>query len=225
MTLFNRPKSLTELVTENLRERIVGGEFDLGEQLSEARIAKSIEVSRTPVREAINRLEMEGLLVVEPQRGSFVFSLEPEELAKLCDARVCLETTALTHAIQERPDDLAEALAACVDRMTAAREAGNDVEYLAQDTVFHQHFFDCADNRFLNDAYQTIALKMAALRNRLGHHPEHMAKSYREHVELVEAVKQRDIQKALQILRAHIDRKEGSYWNDATSTELGTHSK
>ncbi|MBO9451165.1 GntR family transcriptional regulator [Tropicibacter sp. R16_0] len=216
MTQFNRPKSLTELVTENLRDRIVSGEFDLGEQLSEARIAKDINVSRTPVREAINRLEMEGLLIVEPQRGSFVFSLEPEELAKLCDARVCLETTALTHAIKERPEDLADALSGCVDRMTAARDADDDGEYLAQDTVFHQHIFDCADNRFLNDAYQTIALKMAALRNRLGRHPDHMHKSYLEHIALVDAVRNRDTATALEILKSHIDRKEGSYWSDAT---------
>ena len=79
MPSFNRPKSLTELVTENLKERIVSGELDLGSQLSEARIAKELDVSRTPVREAINRLEMEGLLVIEPQRGSFVFNLETDE--------------------------------------------------------------------------------------------------------------------------------------------------
>ena len=220
MTLFNRPKSLTELVTENLRERIVSGEFVLGEQLSEARIAKDLEVSRTPVREAINRLEMEGLLVVEPQRGSFVFNLEPDELAKLCDARVCLESTALTQAILERPRELHKALSECVERMTAARNAGDDAEYLAQDTLFHQCFFDSADNRFLNEAYQTIALKMAAVRNRLGRHPDHMAKSYREHGELVNAIDERNTNKALKILKSHIDRKEGSYWIEATEGPL-----
>ena len=220
MASFNRPKSLTELVTENLRDRIVAGEFELGEQLSEARIAKDLQVSRTPVREAINRLEMEGLLVVEPQRGSFVFNLEPNELAKLCDARVCLESTAMTQAILERPDNLHEALNSCVRRMTEARESGDYAEYLAQDTIFHQSLFDCADNRFLNEAYQTIALKMAALRNRLGRYPDHMAKSYREHGEMVEAVKERDTDKALKILKSHIDRKEGSYWIEATEGQL-----
>lgn len=220
MTLFNRPKSLTELVTENLRDRIVTGEFDLGSQLSESRIAKDLEVSRTPVREAINRLEMEGLLIVEPQKGSFVFNLEPEELAKLCDARVCLETTALTLAVQNRSDDLHAALKECVDQMTLAREADDVAKYLALDTEFHQHLFDCADNRFLNDAYQAISLKMAAIRTRLGGHPEHMAKSYREHQELVEAVKARDLDLALSILRSHIDRKEGSYWIEATDQLL-----
>lgn len=219
MSALNRPKSLTELVTENLRDRIVAGEFELGSQLSEARIAKDLNVSRTPVREAINRLEMEGLLVVEPQRGSFVFNLEPDELAKLCDARVCLETTALRDGIAEQPESLHKALKACTERMTAAREANDDAAYLAQDTVFHQCFFDAANNRFLNDAYQVIALKMAALRNRLGRHPEHMTKSYLEHLKIVEAVDRRDVDGALAILISHIGRKEGSYWNDVSEPQ------
>lgn len=223
MGAFERPRSLTELVTENLRDNIVSGQFELGSQLSEARIARDLNVSRTPVREAINRLEMEGLLTVEPQRGSFVFNLEPYELARLCDARVCLETAALRTAVQDRPDVLHDALADCVERMTVARAAGDDAEYLAQDTIFHQSLFDAAKNRFLNDAYQTIALKMAALRNRLGGHPDHMAKSYREHIDIVDAVKKRDLPKALGILRAHIDRKEGSYWSDATEGAIAAH--
>lgn len=213
---FNRPKSLTELVAENLRDRIISGELELGSQLSEARIAKELNVSRTPVREAINRLEMEGLLEVEPQRGSFIFNLDASELAKLCDARVALETKALTVAIKECSDKLHSVLTKCTERMTSARAAEDVNKYLAEDTIFHQLLFDCADNKFLNDAYQTIATKMAAIRNRLGRHPEHMAKSYAEHLQLVDAVKVSDTETALNILRLHIDRKEGSYWSEAT---------
>lgn len=216
MESVNRPKSLTELVTEQLRDGIVNGDLDLGARMSEARIAKELNVSRTPVREAINRLDMEGLVTIEPQRGTFVFCLEPSELAKLCDARVCLETTALTEAIRQQPEALTDALQACTEAMTEARAKGDDSAYLALDTQFHQHFFDCADNRFLNDAFQTIAPKMAALRTRLGRHPEHMAKSYREHLEILDAVRSRNTEQALDILRSHIDRKEGSYWQDAT---------
>ena len=216
LTTFNRPKSLTELVTENVRDRIVSGELVLGGQVSEARIAKELDVSRTPVREAINRLEMEGLLKVEPQRGSFIFDLDGGELAKLCDARVALETKALTVASKECPDKLYSELTKCTDRMTSARAVDDVNRYLAEDTIFHQLLFDCADNKFLNDAYQTIATKMAAIRNRLGRHPAHMAKSYAEHLQLVDAVKARDTETALRILRLHIDRKEGSYWSEAT---------
>lgn len=220
MISFNRPKSLTELVTENLRGRIISGELNLGDQLSEAKIAADLSVSRTPVREAINRLEIEGLLIVEPQRGSFVFNLEPSDLAKLCDARVCLEETALIRAMKERPEELYNTLKESTDKMTEVRASNNVVEYLAEDTVFHQNLFDCAQNHFLNDAYQAIALKMAAIRNRLGRHPEHMTKSYNEHLLLVDAIKDRDLDAALDILRAHIGRKEGSYWNDATTGQL-----
>ena len=223
MSQFNRPKSLTELVTENLRDRIIKGEFELGEQLSEARIAKDLDVSRTPVREAVNRLEMEGLLIVEPQRGSFVFNLEPEELAKLCDARVCLETAAIASAMNADREKLHTMLSNSVKQMKVAREQGHDSDYLYQDTIFHQCLFDCANNRFLNDAYQTIALKMAALRSRLGHHPDHMEKSFREHIELVRLVAENNVAEALRVLKLHIDRKEGSYWNDATRTEALVH--
>lgn len=216
MQLFVRPKSLTELVTETIRGWIITGEVPLGGHLSEARIAKDLNVSRTPVREGINRLEMEGLVTVEPQRGTFVFNLEPKELAKLCDARLCLETVALTEAMEADRTRLHAELSACVAQMSEARERADDSAYLGLDSVFHQIFFDCSDNRFLNDAYQTISQKVAALRNRLGRHPDHMAKSYREHCEMTEAVGKGELDRALAILRKHIDRRDGSYWKIAT---------
>jgi DNA-binding GntR family transcriptional regulator len=207
------------LVTENLRNLIISGDLELGEKLSELRISKELEVSRTPVREAMNRLEMEGLLTVEPQRGSFIFNLEPEELAKLCDARVCLETTAVREAMRVNPEEFHQALSKCVEGMTQARKAGDDNAYLSLDTEFHQLFFDYSENRFLDDAYQSIAPKMAALRNRLGRHPEHMRKSYEEHIAMVDAVGRQDEIAVLEVLKTHIDRKEGSYWKEAAESE------
>ncbi|WP_319529607.1 GntR family transcriptional regulator [uncultured Cohaesibacter sp.] len=216
METIVRPKSLTELVAEKLMDMIVNGSLELGAQVSEARIAKDFDVSRTPVREAFNRLEMEGLLKLSPQKGTFVFSLSAEELVQLCDARVCLEKTAFQTAIANNPEELHAQLTDVVQRMTEAREAGDDNLYLSLDTVFHQCLFDCSKNHFLNDAYQAISKKMAAIRNRLGRHPEHMNKSFREHCEMVDAVKKRDVELALNILSMHIDRIEGSYWKMAT---------
>ena len=120
-------------------------------------------------------------------------------------------------AIRHDPDRLAQQLGECVDKMTAARAADDVPTYLQLDSRFHQILLDESDNRFLNDAYQTIAQKMSALRNRLGRHPDHMAKSYREHIEMRDAVAARDTDKALAILRDHIGQNEGSYWKMATS--------
>ena len=213
-----RPKSLTELAADSIRDWIIAGELALGAHLSEARIARDLGISRTPVREALNRLEMEGLLTVEAQRGSYVFNLEGADLAKLCDARVCLETAALSAAMEANAAALADRLATHCAAMTAARDGGDVSGYLAQDTQFHQTFFDVSDNGYLNDAYQTIALKMAAVRNRLGRNPTHMQKSYAEHLALTEAVRASNLSAALAILRQHIDRKEGSYWRMVTSS-------
>lgn len=216
MTLLSRPKSLTELAYSEIRSQIVSGTLALGEQVSEAGLAKDLGVSRTPVREALNRLEKDGLVHVEAQRGTFIFSLAPFQLAKLCDARVCLETAALVAAMTEQPAALKAALSRVVDEMGGARASGDDTRYLTLDTAFHQALMDCAGNDFLNDAYQVIAPKMAAIRNRLGGHRGHMAKSFDDHCKLADIAGDGDIETAQSILRTHIGRKEGSYWKLAT---------
>ena len=225
MNSIERPKSLTELVAEKLKHMIVSGEIELGAQVSEAKIAKDFEVSRTPVREAFNRLEMEGLLYVSPKKGTFVFSLSPHQLAMLCDARVCLERTALATAIEQNADELYQQLNDVVNKMTAALDSDNVKEYLSLDAAYHQCLFDCSKNCFLNDAYQAISQKMAAIRYRLGDHPEHIKKSYKEHCELAKAVKKEDLKLSLKILGRHIDRNQGSYWRVATLNLADVHAK
>lgn len=216
MESINRPKSLTELVTQRLRQLIVSGELRLGEQLSEVRIATELKVSRTPVREAFNRLEIEGLLSVMPQSGTFVFSLEPDELAQLCDARVTLETAALEAAFLTNKQELHRALSVCVADMEKALAANDITAYLLLDTAFHQYFFDCCQNKFLNDAYQAFAQKMAAIRCRIGGLPDHIEKSFKEHRALAGAVQSGTLEETREILLNHIDRREGSYWSSAT---------
>ena len=219
MQRIERPKSLTELVAAELREEIVNGALEMGSALSEAGIARRLEVSRTPVREAFMRLEIEGLVRTEPQRGTFVFTLTAKELEDICSVRVCLEVAALRASVAKNPAAFKAALADLVATMEQLREAGDDAGYLAADTQFHQLLFDHADNHFLNDAYQTIASKMAALRTRLGNHPDHMAKSFREHGEIAQLAAVGDVERAVDTLIRHIGRKEGSYWELAAAKQ------
>ena len=210
---IERPKPLSELVFEALKQDIVNGEFELGEALSEVRIANQLDVSRTPVREAFARLELEGLVRTEPQKGTYVFTLEPEQLRDICDTRVYLETGAITIAFERNRALLVNMLSDVVRMMEAARAEQDDPTYLRLDTAFHQAIVDAAGNDFLNDAYQTIASKMAALRNRLGAHADHMAKSFIEHKRILEQCDGGDLKGAIKTLVAHIGRKEGSYWD------------
>lgn len=219
MQPIERPKSLTELVVNALRSDIVNGALDLGAALSEASIARRLDVSRTPVREAFMRLEIEGLVRTEPQRGTFVFTLTTKELGDICDVRVSLEVAALRASAEKDPAGLNASFSDVIANMKRFRAEGDDSGYLREDTRFHQLLFDHADNSFLDDAYQTIASKMAALRIRLGRHPDHMAKSFKEHVQMAERIAAGDVDGAVKILVGHIGRKEGSYWELATNDE------
>jgi DNA-binding GntR family transcriptional regulator len=213
MDSIKRPQSLTELVYSALKHDIVNGELQMGDALSEVYIATKLHVSRTPVREAFARLALEGLVKTEPQRGTFVFTMGSNELRKICDVRVCLEPAAMRAAFEHAPRHLIDTLRKIVAEMTKARNKGQDRLYLQLDSQFHQALFDLSGNSFLNDAFQTIASKMAALRNRLGAHPDHMAKSFAEHGRMVELLSLGELEEAIGTLIEHIGRKEGSYWN------------
>ena len=146
------------------------------------------------------------------------FSLTADELKDICDVRVCLEVPALKSSFRKNPQALKDTLEDIVDLMKKMRNRGKDAEYLDLDTRFHQALFDCSGNRFLNDAFQTISHKMAALRNRLGSHPDHMDKSFSEHVEILSRIKDDALDEAVDILINHIGRKDGSYWKLATES-------
>src|SRR5512133_2552962 len=99
---LERPKSLTDLAHEKIRQLIVSGEFPLGEQLSEASLAAQLGISKTPVREALLRLRADGLIDIQPQRGTFVFSLTPQQVDEICRFREFVEVAALGAAMQAR---------------------------------------------------------------------------------------------------------------------------
>ena len=104
-------------------------------------------------------------------------------------------------------------LTSVIHKMEKARAAGDIPSYLTLDTAYHQALIDGAANSYLDQSYQTIAPRMAALRNRLGAHPDLVEKSFHEHCEIRDRIKANDVEGALEALGEHIGRKEGSYWS------------
>lgn len=212
MPKFERPKSLAEVVTARLRREIVEGAFDFGQALSESRIAARYNVSRTPVREAFACLGLEGLVRTEPQHGTFVFTMDREQFAQISETRSILETAALRLATERHRSDLIRHWKRLVAAMTAALRDEDAKHYSQCDGEFHQTLFNLAANPFLAAAGQSFSAKMAAVRNRLGAQPEHMAKSYSEHVELLDLVERSEAGLAADLLERHIRYKGESFW-------------
>jgi DNA-binding GntR family transcriptional regulator len=153
---LERPQLLTELAFERIRNAIVKGDLKLGEQVSEAQLAQSMGISKTPVREALVRLKIEGLVDIHPQRGTFVFKLEPDQVGQLCRFRAMVESTALRESATNNQTDLVREMSRCVAEMRPA-EAAKDMQALARiDMDFHWQFFAFCPNNYLRGAYDLI---------------------------------------------------------------------
>jgi DNA-binding GntR family transcriptional regulator len=203
---LERPQLLTELAYRRIREAVVAGELKLGEQVSEAQLAAGMGVSKTPVREALLRLKVEGLVDISPQRGTFVFELGPDQVAQLCRYRAMVEAEALREAAATAPRALVQALARRVSEMRKAERA-RDAGALARiDMEFHWQFFAHAPNGYLRAGYEVIRGQLVALRHR-----SPITNAVSSHQVLVEAVDGGDIEHACTLLREHVLENEPRY--------------
>jgi DNA-binding GntR family transcriptional regulator len=208
---IERPESLTESTVKRLRAAIVSGDLELGQALSERQLADLLQVSKTPVREALAQLRLEGLVRILPQRGAFVFTLSQQEVVEICELRQALEATALRIAIERNAAAFGQALAAVVQRMRRARARGDVRAYLDEDTRLHECFFAHCGNSLMAWNYSMFVGKIAALRTHLAQKPQHTELSFEEHEAMFDAVLRRDALAALSILDVHIARTKETY--------------
>lgn len=214
MKPIERPTSLMESVVESLRDSIVSGDLKLGEPLSERALADKLQVSKTPVREALAQLRREGLVRVFPQRGAYVFTPNGIEVVEMCELRQALEAAALKMSIERNPDQTRVMLSKIVDRMAHAKNRKDRKAYLYEDTLFHRAFFDCCGNQLMLQTYEMHVGKISALRTHLAQLPNHTDLSFGEHSEIAAAVERRDDQAALAILDTHIGRTRLTYTSE-----------
>lgn len=203
LTRVERPRSLTALVVDQIRDLIVTGKLRLGEQLSENALAERLGVSRTPVREAFLRLEAERLVEVRPQRGTFVFQCELHDVRDICELRAILEAGALRLAIQRDRPWLLAALEGNLARADAA-ELASAADYQPVDHEFHEIIVGASGNRQLIEAYGRIAGRIRALRYRLIRTLAQVAGSQTAHREIVESVRANAADDAEVALRHHV---------------------
>lgn len=221
MEPIERGTSLTETVAAKLRAAIVSGDYELGQPLSERILAEILHVSKTPVREALSLLRMEGLVKVLPQRGATVFLPSEDEVRELCELRQALECTAVTRALQRDCEGFADKLDEIVQKMTAARAKGKTRVYLECDTAFHQCFFDFCGNQLMASTYALHSGKIAALRTHLAVRPMHTDLSFDEHRQIAEAARDNDIDRILALINTHIDRTRQSFTHIVDAIQAG----
>jgi DNA-binding GntR family transcriptional regulator len=204
--LVERPQLLTDLAYERLREGIVLGELKLGQQVSEAQLAQRMGISKTPVREALVRLKMEGLVDIQPQRGTFVFRLTAEQVGQLCRYRAMIESAALREAATSHREELLQRLRRQVADMAEAEAVGDLARLSRLDMNFHFDLLACCTNPYLRAAYELIRYQLIALRHR-----SPISNMVDSHQVLVDALERGDVDGACRMLEAHVLENETRY--------------
>jgi DNA-binding GntR family transcriptional regulator len=208
---LSRPKSLTDLAVERIRQAIVEGRLGFGEQISEAVLAAQLGISKTPVREALLRLKPDGLVEIHPQRGTFVFRLTEHEVAEICRFREILEAAALAEAMARDRPRLVARLEANVAAMAAAHQR-RDLKRLPQvDAEFHAIVLDCCGNSYLRAAYSLIEHKIHALRWRLPEHNAQVEHCQHNHAVIVDQIREGNVGRAQTTLKRHIRDTQEAY--------------
>jgi DNA-binding GntR family transcriptional regulator len=208
---ITRPKSLTELVVEELRRRIIDGRLRLGEALSENALAAELGISKTPVREALLQLKLERLVEVLPQRGTYVFRLGADQVVMISELREVLEVAAARAAVERNHAALVRRMSEIYEAMRAAYEADDTVAYRTLDGEYHQAVIDLSGNPFIRDAYSQVGFRIQALRSRLSKEAALNRLSIRDHREMLKLIRARDVPSLQQLLRAHIEQTKRSY--------------
>jgi DNA-binding GntR family transcriptional regulator len=170
-------------------------------------IAEEFGISKTPVREALVQLQREGLIVVIPHSGTFVFEMTNSEVAELCELRLIMETNALQLAIQRHRGQLLTELEAIVRAMKTALKGAQTAQYRVLDSQFHGALFKHCGNKYLAASYSLIEAKLQTLRVSLTTPiPRLTTLSMDEHVQILNTLSEAEVPKALKILSGHIRR-------------------
>lgn len=208
---IDRPRSLVDLAVERIRSAIIDGRLGFGEQVSEIGLATTFGISKTPVREALLRLKLEGLVEIHPQRGSFVFSLSEQEVHELMQFRELIESAALGEAIREDRVSLARALEGNIAAMARCEAEGQKELIPGLDSDFHEAIVRGCSNPYLRAAYALIGYRFQALRSRLPVQDKKVDDCQHSHSEILAAVSSGATSRAQKLLKEHIRSTESAY--------------
>lgn len=198
------PDTGQQSIYEKIRDAILDGTFPPGSQLIELAIADLYDVSRTPVRESLGRLEQDGLVERGP-RGLIVRTRSPEEILDIYDVRILLETAVARLAAERHTEVDGVQLLGALDHVTP-NESDDTSALIIRIWHFHHTIWSASHSQALIDLLQRLKLHLLRYPETTLSYPGRVEESAREHRELAQAILDRDPDKAAAAAEAHLTR-------------------
>ncbi|NLN98195.1 MAG: GntR family transcriptional regulator [Eubacteriaceae bacterium] len=204
----NNNQSLRESVFETLRNAIVEGRLAPGERLTELQLAEELGVSRTPVREAIRKLELEGLARMLPRRGAFVTPMSLQDLVDFMEIRRVLEGLAAELAVRNATDEDIRRMEMNNSFFEEAAIANDEAGIIDYDIAFHEVLYNASGNKKLIAQINSIREQTKRIRMEYVQNVDDKCPLIGEHRRIIEGIVQRDAAKAFKAASDHIKSTE-----------------
>lgn len=181
---------------------IITGVLPMGSAISEVDIANKLEISRSPVREALRKLETQGIVTHHNGRGTFVRQITPQDIRELYDLRSILERSAVETAIDNimpvRVDEL-------IERFTALNMQSPVEEYHKANQELHYMIVNGSGNSHLVRFYEMLNAEIAVLNSISAQEPQNFVESRKQHLDILYAIKEKDVERAKQCIAVHAE--------------------
>ena len=199
---------LREVVCETLREAIRSGVLKPGERLMEIQLADELGVSRTPVREAMRKLELEGYVIMLPRRGTYVANISIRDINEVFEIRTTLDALASGLAAERITEEELEQLERLLVSIGENIETRNMKKVVEDDMEFHDILYKASRNQRLVGIISNLREQMTRFRSMTMSYPGRLKKTLEEHSRLVEAIAQRDVELAQKLAVEHMENSE-----------------
>jgi DNA-binding GntR family transcriptional regulator len=198
-------KSKKNIVYEGLKKRIIINSLKPGEPLNEGILSKEMKISKTPVREALQQLERDGFVENVPGRGCFVSRISFQDVKELFETREILECEVIRRAALKGDPERIEGVRKKFEFLESNGEKTPKSQFKAGDRI-HAYLFESFGNNRLNEIYRRLLEHVERMRIYFftQAHEERSEESYKEHLEILNALASRDPERAEQAMRAHL---------------------
>jgi len=196
--------SLRGRVFHKIREDILKGKYQQNEAMKELQISKELGVSRTPVREALRQLELEGLVTIIPNKGAVVSGINASDIADIYAIRALIEGLSAQWAAENITDDQLDELEEIVYLSEFHFKKGHIDQLYALDTKFHEVLYEASNSKILRHVLSDFHHYVQRVRKTSLSEPERALKSINEHKALLEALKNKDGDAAKLLANVHV---------------------
>ncbi|MDF3301009.1 GntR family transcriptional regulator [Streptomyces tropicalis] len=204
MTLAVKHAPAADRVYSHVKQGVLDRSYEGGTLLTEGELAEATGVSRTPVREALLRLEVEGLIKLYPKKGALVLPVSAQEIADVVETRLLVEEHAARKAVPA-PPGLVARLEELLTRQKEQAAAGDLASAAVTDRCFHAEIVRSGGNEILSRLYDQLRDRQLRMGVAVLHsHPDRVAKTLAEHRELLDALRSGDAESAVGVVRRHV---------------------